>query len=58
VLGVFNAAIRAPLKIAAPALPEPEKWMMGVILGGILVVTVTTFVMCGTLLYGLRGQEA
>ncbi len=53
-VGMFAAAVRFPMKIATPALPDVQGWQRGVVLSGLGVVTISTFVLCGVVLYGLR----
>jgi (hydroxyamino)benzene mutase len=55
IVGIFAAVVRFPMKIATPALPDVQGWQRGVVLSGFGVVTISSFVLCGVVLYGLRG---
>ncbi len=54
VLGIFAPATRFRSPISTPTLPEPAAWSAAIVGVGLIVVTLTTFVMCGLVLYGLR----
>ena len=54
VLGLFAPAIGFPSKISTPELPQPAAWANAIVGLGLVSVTVTTFVMCGLVLHGLR----
>jgi (hydroxyamino)benzene mutase len=55
VLGVFASAVGFPTKISTPELPPPPAWASAIVGVGLVVVTLSTFAMCGLVLYGLRG---
>jgi hypothetical protein len=57
IVGIFAALVHFPLKISTPALPDVQGWQSGVVLAGLGVVTISTFVLCGVVLYGLRGAK-
>lgn len=57
VLGIFAPATQFPSPISTPTLPPPAPWAGAVVGTGLLVVTLSTFVMCGLVLYGLRPTQ-
>ncbi len=58
VLGIYASAIGAGTPIVTPNLPPPHGVHAAVIVSALVVVTVTTFVMCGLALWGLRKSAA
>ncbi len=56
VLGVFAPAAAFGSPITSPTLPPPPAWAQGVVGVGLLIVTISTFTMCGAVIYGLRGR--
>jgi hypothetical protein len=57
-LGVFVPVVGFPSKLSTPTLPDPPAWAAGVVGLSLVVVTLSTFVMCGCVLYGLRRAES
>jgi hydroxylaminobenzene mutase len=55
VLGIFAPAVGFPSAISTPELPPAAAWAAMLVGLGLVVVTVSTFTMCGLVIFGLRG---
>jgi hypothetical protein len=54
-LGIMAPAVGVSPAISGPKLPPPPAWASGVVNATLVIVTVSSFVMGGLVLYGLRG---
>jgi len=58
VLGIFAPAVGFPSAISTPELPPAAAWAATVVGLGLVVVTVSTFAMCGLVIAGLKASPA
>lgn len=62
-LAMVNLGVLAPLAGVAPpiiaprGIPAPPAWAQGVVNATLVIVTISSFVMTGLILYGLRGGD-
>lgn len=54
VLGIFAPAVHFPSAISTPDLPAAPGWASSIVGLGLVVVTLSTFAMCGLVVAGLR----
>lgn len=55
VLGILAPVFKFP-SVSTPALPAIEGAPAAIVMSGVAVTTVTTLLLCGMILYGLRGE--